>query len=372
MSEYQYYEFRAVDQQLTEDEQKELRRISSSARITPTSLIADYQWGDFRGKPDELMEKYFDLHLYQANWGSQRLMVRLPRSMVRQEELEAFKTELDWLKVWESGDNLIIDIYPAIEESDTIWVDEEGENNWLVRMAPLRTDILSGDLRMFYLLWLAAVQVDCLPDHAIEPLPGIGPLSDAHYALAEFFDIDCDLIEAAASSHCYDISALPLKDFVSSMPETEKTSLLVRVIEGDSRVSLDLRKQVRVQHGISTSAGRTVGELRAAALEVEEQRRHAEAEKIRIEKEQEAERAEKARRERLADLEARGEKVWDEVEAEIMRRYGVSYKNAAVLLTDLKQLAAENGTTTDFFRRLNSIRERHSRKPALIKRIQTL
>ena len=39
MSEYQYYEFAAVDQSLTPQQQAELRRRSSRATITPTSFI---------------------------------------------------------------------------------------------------------------------------------------------------------------------------------------------------------------------------------------------------------------------------------------------------------------------------------------------
>ena len=34
MSEYQYYEFQAIDRPLTDDEQKTLRRYSGRARIT--------------------------------------------------------------------------------------------------------------------------------------------------------------------------------------------------------------------------------------------------------------------------------------------------------------------------------------------------
>ena len=47
MSEYQYYEFIALDRSLTEREMKELRAISTRAEITPTNFINEYQWGDF-------------------------------------------------------------------------------------------------------------------------------------------------------------------------------------------------------------------------------------------------------------------------------------------------------------------------------------
>lgn len=79
MSEYQYYEFRAVDRPLTDAEMLEMRAVSSRADITPTRFVNEYNWGDFKGSPARWMERYFDAFLYLANWGSRELMLRLPR-----------------------------------------------------------------------------------------------------------------------------------------------------------------------------------------------------------------------------------------------------------------------------------------------------
>jgi hypothetical protein len=38
MSEYQYYEFQAIDRPLTERQMDELRKLSTRAEITPTSF----------------------------------------------------------------------------------------------------------------------------------------------------------------------------------------------------------------------------------------------------------------------------------------------------------------------------------------------
>ena len=83
MSEYQYYEFRAVDRPLGKDEQAKLRAISSRATITPTQFVNVYNFGDFRGKPAALLESYFDIFVYIANWGTHQLMLRLPRHLLR-------------------------------------------------------------------------------------------------------------------------------------------------------------------------------------------------------------------------------------------------------------------------------------------------
>ncbi|HEX9986359.1 MAG TPA: hypothetical protein VGF69_24085 [Thermoanaerobaculia bacterium] len=78
MSEYQYYEFQALDRRLTAAEMARLRFFSTRARITPTSFVNEYEWGDFKGDEDAWMEKYFDAFLYFANWGTRVFRLRLP------------------------------------------------------------------------------------------------------------------------------------------------------------------------------------------------------------------------------------------------------------------------------------------------------
>ena len=66
MSEYQYYEFQAIDRPLTEEQMEELRSYSTRATITRTSFVNDYSWGSFKGDADVWMEKYFDAFLLIA------------------------------------------------------------------------------------------------------------------------------------------------------------------------------------------------------------------------------------------------------------------------------------------------------------------
>ncbi len=56
MSEYQYYEFRALDRRLTAEQQQRLRSLSSRAEISATRLANEYSFGDFRGDPGRLLE----------------------------------------------------------------------------------------------------------------------------------------------------------------------------------------------------------------------------------------------------------------------------------------------------------------------------
>jgi hypothetical protein len=371
MSEYQYYEFQAVDQPLTKAEHEMLRDLSTRARITATSFTNHYEWGDFKGDPKRLMESCFDLHLYLANWGARRLMIRVPKHLLAPMDIEPFLSEVDWVQVWTSGGNFIVDIWrDEVEPDYEVWDDGSG---WLAALASLRADLLSGDLRLFYLLWLTAVEEDFLPDDVVEPLPGIGPLTGALEAAVDFFDVDRDLAAAAAASPYQEEPAPDAsRAFVAGLAEAEKSDLLLRLMVGDAHIASELRQRTRMQNGDGARVRRTVGELRARAREIREGRKRAEMERRRVEERRKAEEAEKARRARLDAVRRRGESVWTEIEAEIVRRNTSGYDRAAALLIDLKQLAVEQGTAADFFRRLTAIRAHHARKGQFIKRLQGL
>lgn len=96
MSEYQYYEFLAVDRPLDNAQQAEVRTLSTRARITATSFTNEYHWGDFRGDPRRLVERYYDAHLYLANWGTRRVMFRLPLSLLALDVAEQYCTGEHW------------------------------------------------------------------------------------------------------------------------------------------------------------------------------------------------------------------------------------------------------------------------------------
>lgn len=52
MSEYQYYEFVALDRPLSQEQIAELRALTTRATITPTRFQNIYHWGSFRGNAD--------------------------------------------------------------------------------------------------------------------------------------------------------------------------------------------------------------------------------------------------------------------------------------------------------------------------------
>ncbi|WP_315836069.1 hypothetical protein [Bradyrhizobium prioriisuperbiae] len=375
MSEYQYYEFQAVDRPLTEADRAELRKLSSRARITATSFTNDYQWGDFKGDPAKLMARWFDLHLYVANWGSHRLMIRLPLRLVDRRHLDDLLRGVDGATLTAAGEHLVLDIIREEVESDEEWDDGAG---WLAALAPLRTAVLSGDLRLFYLLWLMAVEDGTIADDVPEPLPGIGPMTGALDALADFLGIAQDLIDVVTEGGVGPADdAMPqasVRKLIAGLSDNDKTSLLARVFAGEPHVASELRALLRKRQTPRPPAARarTAGELRAGADAMHEAREQQRKEQRATEERRQAAAQARAERTRLDAIRTRGEAAWHEVETEIQRSNAGAYARAANLLRDLKAIAEADGTATDFSRRLSALRTRHARKERFIARLAEL
>lgn len=373
MSEYQYYEFQAIDRLLTEADRQALRAISSRARITATSFINSYEWGDLKGDPALFMARWFDLHLYLANWGARRLMIRLPLALVELARIEPMLRCIDAVTLVATDQHLILDIQrDEIEVED--WDDGAG---WLAALAPLRADLLAGDLRLLHLLWLTAIEEGDLEDDDIEPLPGLGPLTPALEACARFLGIDPDLVEAAAERVAEPgLAELPpavARRAIEALPEADKTGLLLRVLENAPRAAAALRATLRRQlappGGATVAAPRSAGDLLSRARTIRLARERQAAEQAAAAKAREAKAAAEALRLRLEALARRGEAAWREIETEIERRNAAGHDRALGLLRDLRALAERGGTLPDFAARLAAIEARHARKARFVERL---
>lgn len=188
-----------MDQPLTPTQLAELRSRSSRATITPTCFVNDYQWGDLKGDPVDWMRRYFDAHVYVANWNYCRLLLRVPRVAFDAETLQAFETE-SALTVARTDTHWILG-WTLNESEDYDRFGEEDGRGWMGRLAPLRDELLRGDLRPLYLGWLAGVGSGEVDQDSREPPvpPGLFRLTAAQQSLVEFLEIDQDLLAAAGS-----------------------------------------------------------------------------------------------------------------------------------------------------------------------------
>ncbi len=284
MSEYQYYEFQAVDRPLSAKEMSDLRSYSSRARITPTSFVVDYAWGDFKGDEDAWMTKYFDAFLYLANWGTHVLKLRLPSRLLAPETAKAY-CHGDSAFVRKKAGKVVVSFVSQDEEDDE-WV--EGDE-YLSSLISVRSELTRGDLRALYLGWLLQVQSGELDDDDIEPPvpPGLGQLSASLESLAEFLRIDGDLLHVAAEA------SPPISDdgfdrnevrrWVNRLPAKEKDDLITNfMVDGDHALIAELLQRflkAQAGNGDSTTTGRTVGQLFQAAKAYTKKRQKIDAER---------------------------------------------------------------------------------------------
>jgi hypothetical protein len=320
------------------------------------------------------MEHVFDLHLYLANWGARVFSMRLPRRLIDIALVESCLIDDEIASIRTVGENIVIEI--ACDELE--FEDWDDGSGWLGALAPLRSDVLNGDLRLFYLVWLMAVEAGVAADDAAEPAIHLSPLSGALEALADFFAIDGDLIDAAivedgapkdepgnAQAHA----------LIQALPEREKDALLIELFDGsDPHIAAGFRRRIRQQLGWPRDEARrrTAGDLRQAARKGSERRRRREAELAAAERRRKEQEKAKEERRRLEALKRRGEAVWTDVEAAIALRNAPGYDKAATLLADLRMVAQQLDNMATFRRRLEDICGRHARKGRFLEKLASL
>lgn len=374
MSEYQHYEFQAIDRPLTAEEMSSLRRCSSRARITPTRFVNDYSYGSFKGDSSEWMEKYFDAFLYRANWGAFALSFRLPARVLTLASLSPFLAR-DIVSARHAGDHVVLELNSA-EDGGAAWIEED--DSTLSLLVPLRSDLASGDLRALYLAWLLGVQLgEVAPDELEPPCPpGLTGLGAPLETLVELLRLDRDLLDAAAVGSAAEmpLDESALEGWVAALPERERTAMLVRVASGgDGPVRAELLRRFREdrQPGIGPARGaRTAASLLASANEraSERERREADAkarEQARLERA-----AAEARSRRLQELSTREAAAWREIDALVGTRQPRKYDEAVELLRDLRDLCQRDGRPEEARSRIAALRSEHEKKGRFIDRLR--
>lgn len=354
MSEYQYYEFQAIDRPLSERELSALRALSTRARITSTSFVNSYSWGGFKGDPDDLMEKCFDAFVYLANWGTREFMLRLPRRLM-DVKTAALYCKGDTASARIKGQHGIL-AFSANDESERDWVEGSG---WLSSMISVRSDLLRGDNRSLYFGWLLRAQAGELEGSVVEPPvpPGLGELSGSLKSLAEFLWLDPSLIEVAAEQSAPLRKKGPAKKDLAArlraLPESEKDSFLLRLAQDDDRhIGAEvLRRLGREQSASNSSGHRTVKQLLEAA------RKRAAEKRL-----QAAELEARKRAERLNELAKREDALWRQVDELVASKKSKGYNEAVELLKDLKEVGVHTGKSMQFEQRFEELRRQNHGK----------
>ena len=248
MSEYQYYEFQAVDRPLTQKEIRILRAHSSRARISPSGFVNFYNWGNFKGDPDAWMEKYFDAFCYLANWGTRWFMLRLPRELMPEKAVMAYRAR-ESMSCRVNNGHLILSFFSDEEQDEPV----QGET-WMPALLPLREDLLKGDFRPLYLGWLSGVKEEDLGEQTPEPPvpPGLDKLTPPLKALADFLKLPKELLAAAAEKSAENPMEKPgekqMAHWVARLPDSEKNKVLTQIMAtGETGPALELRRRFLAQ-----------------------------------------------------------------------------------------------------------------------------
>ena len=374
MSEYQYYDFKAIDHALTKTEMAALRAISTRAVLTTTSFTNHYEWGDLKADPLKLLEKYFDAFVYVANWGTREFHLRLPQELV---DFKQLKSTLPGKAAHvRSAGKFVIVSFESEVESDDDWDDGTG---WMRSLVSLRSDLLRGDLRCLYLGWLHSVECHEFSEDTLEPpVPaGLRELSAPLDSFIEFLGIDGDLVEVAASA------SAPLKEgpsqkelatWVRGLPANEKENLLIDFLsESGERSRLELLQRFQRENAVAASHSvierRTVKDLLTAARVRADERAKQLSAKRAADAARKKAKDEADRTVYLEGLAKREKVVWKQVEAYIQKRQPKDYERAVILLVDLYDLAVRQGDETGFQLTMEELRQTHAAKGAFLRRL---
>lgn len=364
VSEYQYYEFQALDRPLTASEKTYIQSLSSRVELTSTQAVFLYNYGSFRDKPKQLLEKCFDVMLYMANWGSRQLMFRFPKPLVNPAVLEPY-CQTDSISISTTENFVILDINIHDEENHD-WIEGEG---WLSSLVSLRDDLLRGDLRSLYLAWLKAAPLESEEDaeDLLEP-PVPANLSDLSAPLAafvEFFKIDRNLIAAAATASTVEEEETDdLEDLIPSLSEEEKNDFLLKVIRGESHVGVQLMQRLRSKSN-QPEVNVNYDQSRRSLSKLQEL---AESEALELQK-QEQKAASQVQIKKLEALAKKETTVWEEVFRLLTLKQSKPYDQAVAYLVELRDLAEYQGKLEQFQSRIQKMQQDYSNRPGLLSRL---
>jgi len=375
MSEYQRYEWMTSDRPLTRAQLDAVNGLSSHIDASSTHALIEYQWGDFKHDPIQVLHEFFDGFLYWANWGAPELALRFPHGILPDDFLDGY--ELDEVVTFtQHPDYDILDIHFGDLEAPDEWVNYE-----LGSLIALREELMDGDLRALYIVWLASQRMMGSADDddeeedeiSVPPVPpALGTLTAAQQALSELLQVPHELLVAAArhSSAAPTSTHDDVAAWVTLVPPDRRTEYLVRLARNEPGLSRLLVKELRELSQLSqNSQGKSratpsIGEhVTYATLLAESKAIRAQLEHEKREQEQ------LARQRQLQHIHDHQDQYWHQVDLAVTRSSGAGYDEAALLLSELREVADRFQETQEFQERFRAWVRPHLRRPAFVKRL---
>ncbi len=370
MSEYQRYEFMTIDRPLTRVQLDAVNALSSHIDASSTHALIEYHWGDFKHDPIDVLHKFFDAFLYWANWGAPELAFRFPRGILPVDLIDGYDLD-EFVTFTRYPDYDILDIHFGEMEAPDEWIDYE-----LGSLIALRDELMEGDLRALYIVWLANQRMVGGYDEeegddeeiSVPPVPpAFGTLTAAQEALAELLQVPQELLVAAArhSGPAVAATGIDVAEWVKLLPPDRQNDYLVRLARNEPGLSRLLVKELRELSQDKTRAKPPRGEHVTYATLLAESK----AIRDQLEREQ-REQEQAAHRRHLQEIRDHQDDYWHQVDMAAVRGTGTGYDEAVRLLTELREAADHFKETQQFQERFRAWARPHLRRPALVKRLQ--
>lgn len=372
VSEYQCYQWKKVGGILSPKQRGEVSNLSSHISVGANSAEVTYHYGDFKHDPISVLQRHFDLFLYEANWGTQRVAFRFETDTVVLEELHEFSVG-EIITVSEKDGRVLIEAWfdeNWIEFMDSGY-DEYDEPNWqLDAFEVIHRQLMKGDYRGLFLLWLKARQLDpeVENDDAV-PIPeGMGQLSGEHGVVVGFIGVDQGVVEAAAERS----DSLPgrkrqvekLDRYLDKLSHDRKQAYLLRLLDGDATaVQSALKRELR---SFVKRPRRSRAVKQVHYRELADASRLAAERVARIEKEKK----EARRREYLEELGQREDGIWERVHTLVSGKTTRGYDEALLLLRGLEDLWSTRKDRAHFLRALKLIVDEFPRLSGFHRRLE--
>src|SRR6266446_4626235 len=356
MSEYQYYEFAAIDGPISDEGLQYARGCSSRANVSRVRWQNTYTFGDFHGSVDTLL-KHYDAHFYIANWGTVRLGLAFPKGVIAPEAIQPYlrggEQYEDTLTVKEIGNRCIV-WWERNEEGGWGWTEGEALIDELIAV---REELMRGDYRALFLGWLADFDADewrAPEDSAVvmPPIPaGFDHLSPALAELIKHFPVDRDALAVAAGlSQASTLDRIPIAAVLERLSVSEMRALLARVAEGGGPgVMAELNRLTYPRVQIPVGQAMKCTDFAAKTLETREVRNKKEAKAAEAKRQREAD----LRKQHLASTMQRAGTLWSRLDPLMDQKIASAYEQASAQLQELRDAYAQAGDIRGFQQKLN-------------------
>lgn len=252
-------------------------------------------------------------------------------------------------------------------DSDLEYVNSD---QMLNSLTTLREQIIQGDYRALYVVWLLSItqmEDDPETDEILEPpVPqGLNKLDIGLRTLLEFFGIDSHLVSAATGS-THSAESTPPPDPASAIPSLtreEMESHLTAIVNGEAGAVALLKKQLSQLAGASSPT--TVTSLRTAGELLQKRETVRNQEQTRARKE-----AERKRIQKLEDLSTRQEQAWEQITSLCQEKRAKAYDQATQLLRDLHELSEYKNESAQYQTRFTGILETYGKSAAFKDRLR--